>query len=179
MIEGMDAFTRKLALRNAAKVALGSLFFGCGGALTVDGPLDAAAPLPDAPSDAPLADAAVPDATALACTGPTQVDASDVAEDAFQCCIATVQADVGDASLWSSDGADASAVTDDPSASNCCRVIVARLDHEPDGGDWSADFSSAEGSPSLLPWYCAANGYPSDAACTPWGPPTPPDMEVA
>jgi len=174
---GMDAFTRKLALRNAAKVAFGSMFFGCGGAIMSD------AGTPDAKADAPpIHDAAVVDAAtapdaALACTGPTAVDAGDVSEETFQCCVATVQSDVGDASPWGDpNGPDASLVTNSPAATNCCNAILARIDDEPDGGDLSADYGAAG---QLIQWCCMAVGDPMGPACTPWGPPSPPEMEVA
>ncbi|HEY1954817.1 MAG TPA: hypothetical protein VGH28_04380 [Polyangiaceae bacterium] len=165
-------------MRNAAKVALGSLFFGCGGAVAVDAP-DAAKPLKDAATD--VSDAAVAkDASvdaALACTGPTEVDASDVDESAFECCIATVQSDVGDATPFDDpNGPDASLVADNPSAANCCKVILARIDDEPDGGDAGGDRMAAD---SLFSWCCTALDEPMGPACTPWGPPTPPEMVLS
>lgn len=162
----MDAFTRKLALRNAAKVAFGSLFFGCGGAIVPVSDVPDA--LPDAP-DAAVADVVTADA-ALACTGPTEIDAGNVSEDTFQCCIGVVSSDVGDASPWGSDGGE---IASDPSAVNCCRAILARVDDEPDGGDVSGDWNTAA---SLFPWCCRALGNPMGPACTPWGPPMPPPM---
>ena len=165
----MDAFTRKLALRNAAKVAFGSLFFGCGGTMvSASEPPDA---LPDAPAapDAAFSDVVAADA-ALACTGPTEVDAGNVSEETFQCCIGVVSSDVGDASPWESDGGE---IASDPSAANCCSAIVARVDDEPDGGNVSGDYLAAS---NLLPWCCRALGYPMGPACTPWGPPMPPPM---
>jgi hypothetical protein len=163
----MDACTRRLALRSAAKVAFGSLFLHCGGALT-QGPSDAQAEDAVA-ADAKTADAQAADA-ALACTGPTEVDAGDVTEEAFQCCVGDVTAAVGDASPFDPNGPDASAVANDPAAANCCRAIVARIDHEPDGGDPSADWTAAS---SVLVWCCDV-AFEQGSACTPWGPPTPP-----
>lgn len=113
----------------------------------------------------------------LACTAPLEVDAGDVSEQTFQCCVADVQSAVGDASLWGDpNGPDASVVSNDPSAENCCKAIVARMDNEPDGGNLSNDYMAAS---QVLNWCCIALGYPSGPACTPWGPPTPPAMEVA
>jgi hypothetical protein len=165
-----------MALRNAAKVALGTFVVGCGGSI-MDGQE------PDAQSDAkvkPKPDAAVVDAVvpeqdaALACTGQTEVDASDVSDETFACCIAEVKSATGDASPWGDpNGPDASAVANNPAAENCCNVIVARIDNEPDGGNASADYGLAG---DTLSWCCIALNYPMGSACTPWGPPMPPEM---
>jgi hypothetical protein len=172
----MDAFVRRLALRNAAKVALGSLFFGCGGSISTDVPKpDAQAA--DAAPDGDL-DAALPPDAALACTGPTEVDAGDVTEETFQCCLGVVAGVVGDASPWDQNGPDASLVANDPSAVNCCSAIVARVDHEPDGGDLSADYTAAATGADALLWCCNV-AFEQGPACTPWGPPAPPPMPLA
>jgi hypothetical protein len=172
----MNLMIRRLALRNAAKVALGTLVVGCGGSIAV-GPEDAQA---DAKTkkDAAVLDAVVPEQdAALACTGATEVDASDVSEETFQCCVATVKSTTGDASPWGDpNGPDASTVQNDPAALNCCDVIVARIDNEPDGGSFGGDYTTAG---DALNWCCIALNYPMGGACTPWGPPTPPAMEVA
>jgi hypothetical protein len=158
---------------------------GCGGAIEIGQEPDAA---PDANKgkkdaatttvDAALVDAVVPPVdAALACTGPTDVDASDVSEDTFQCCIAEVKAATGDASPWTDpNGPDASTVQNNPAALNCCDVIVARIDNEPDGGSMGADYGAAG---EALGWCCIALNNPMGTACTPWGPPTPPAMPEA
>ena len=166
MLIPMDAFTRRLALKGAAKVALGSLFVGCGGAMVADPDVH---PLPDAKvadgaSDAAV-EAATPDA-ALACLGPTEVDAGGVTGDEFACCLGVVEEVTGDAGLQV---VDAATIAADPSLDNCCKAILA---HVGSAGGYS------EAIPTL-PSCCGANGYPMGAACTPWGPPSPPEMEVA
>lgn len=156
----MDTGIRRMALRNAAKVALGSLMLGCGGVIDLSGE-DAAV---DAAKDAPQPDAA----PVLACTGPVDVDASGVDQLTFQCCLGVEQALLGDASAFQ---VDAGVVKGDPSASNCCNAIVAHVDQV------TADYAAAAPSLALC---CRALGYFSGPACTPWGPPTPPAMpEVA
>lgn len=177
----MNLTIRRLALRNAAKVALGTWVVGCGGSI-VTGQDDAAATdagkkKDGAALDAALVDSVVPEQdAALACTGKTDVDASDVTTETFACCVATVNTATGDASPWSDpNGPDASAVQDNAAALNCCDVIIARIDNEPDGGSVGDDYSAAGSS---LSWCCIALSYPMGSACTPWGPPTPPSMEV-
>jgi len=179
-MRSMDACTRRLALRSAAKVAFGSLLLHCGGTIG-QGPADAEADA-KTKADAEPVDAAVldvvsppPDA-ALACVGPTEVDAGDVTEDAFQCCVAEVSSDVGDAGPWDTNGPDASLVADDPAAANCCRAIVARIDHEPDGGSASQDYVAASNGSYVLQWCCGV-AFEQGSACTPWGPPMPPPFD--
>jgi hypothetical protein len=170
---------RRLALRNAAKVAFGTFVVGCGGSIAV-GQDDAAAPDANKPKNdaSSVIDAVVPPQdAALACTGSTDVDASDVTSETFACCVAEVKTATGDASPWGDpNGPDASAVQGNAAALNCCDVIVARIDNEPDGGSISGDYTAAG---DALNWCCIALNYPSGVACTPWGPPTPPSMEVA
>ena len=173
----MNLTIRRLALRNAAKVALGTWVMGCGGTIAIGQEPDAGGDANKTKKDAAL-DAVVPEQdAALACISKTDVDASDVTSDTFQCCVATVSNAVGDASPWGDpNGPDASLVDDNPAAANCCAAIIARIDHEPDGGSVSNDYMAAG---SALQWCCIALGEPAGAACTPWGPPTPPAMEVA
>jgi hypothetical protein len=170
-----------MALRNAAKVAFGTFVVGCGGSIVVGqepdaGGGDGSAPKKDAAGvDAALVDSVVPEQdAALACTGPTDVDASDVGSETFACCIAEVKSATGDASPWTDpNGPDASTVQDNPAALNCCNVIVARIDNEPDGGSVGNDYATAG---DALNWCCIALKYPMGTACTPWGPPAPPAM---
>lgn len=172
----MNLRIRRLALRNAAKVAFGTFVVGCGGSIVVgqdsDAAPDANKPKNDASS---VIDAVVPEQdAALACTGKTELDASGVTDETFQCCVAEVIAATGDASPW--DGPDASVVENNPAALNCCDVIIARIDNEPDGSTVGNDYVAAG---NALNWCCMALGDPMGPACTPWGPPTPPSMEVA
>ena len=159
-----------MALRNATKVAFGAFAVGCGGVMTT-----ATQPAPDAHVE--LDASAQPEKNeTLACTAPVDVDASDVSADTFQCCVADLKSVVGDAQPWGPDGIDAGLVGNDPSAANCCKAIIARIDDEPDGGNMGDDYGAAA---SLLPWCCSAVQSPPGVACTPWGPPTPPEMGVA
>lgn len=172
----MDLLLRKLALRNAAKVAFGSsLVMGCGGTIT-DGNdaattadangkkdsqgatdssvLDVAQPI-EASSDAPLA-----------CTGPVDIDAGDPGSTVFQCCLPVIEAITGDAGFVV---VDAGEVTGDPSIDNCCKAVIAHVDN------FTQDYSAAD---QVLSSCCNALGYPVGPACTPWGPPTPPEMKI-
>lgn len=178
MIVGMNLTIRRMALRNAAKVALGTFVAGCGGSIVVGQEPDAQSDAKAKPGqDAALVDAIVPEQdAALACTGATEIDAGDVSDETFACCITEVKAATGDASPWDDpNGPDASTVTNDPAAENCCNVIVARIDNEPDGGNAGADYSAAS---DTLSWCCMALKSPMGSACTPWGPPMPPAMIV-
>jgi hypothetical protein len=175
----MDISTRKKALRHAAKVAFGSLMMGCGGTEGVNGPdaqgdtmvakdapagQDARAQ--DAQDEGPT-DAMMVGDGSLACTGEAvSVDSGDVTEQTFQCCLGVIEQDLGDSAFPE---ADASTVTGDPSVDNCCSVVIARVD------DNTGDYSAAD---AVLPSCCNALGYPQGPACTPWGPPMPPAMEV-
>lgn len=168
----MNTSTRRLALKSAAKVAFGSLLLHCGG-VVAQGPADAQAEA-NLPPDAGSLDVSAPD-SGLVCAPATEVDAGDVTEEAFQCCVAHVASQAGDASPWGPNGPDASVVADDPSSANCCRAIVARLDHEPDGGVVSDDYTTAS---AVLPWCCAV-AFDQGPACSPWGPPMPPPLDLA
>ena len=174
-IEGMNLTIRRMALRNAAKVALGTFVVGCGGSIVVGQEPDAQSDAKANPKQDAALDAVVPEQdAALACTGHTEVDASDVTDETFACCVAEVKSATGDASPWGDpNGPDASAVASNPAAENCCNVILARIDNEPDGGSIGNDYMAAG---DALNWCCIALNYPTGAACTPWGPPMPPEM---
>jgi hypothetical protein len=169
----MDIWTRRRALRHAAKVAFGSLVIGCGGTQQVNGS-DAEADVTSKDvqidtQDAATADDGPTDAMmmgdgALACTGPVSDDAGDVTEDTFQCCLGVIEGVTGDSGF---PVVDASTVTGDPSVDNCCNAVIARVDTN------TTDYSAAV---AVLPSCCNALGYPTGPACTPWGPPMPPDM---
>lgn len=165
----MELIVRKMALRNAAKVALGSLVMGCGGTITDGG--DAAT---DASSNKDTAqqketsvlDVVVQSDAPLACTGPVDVDAGDPGSTVFACCLPVVEALTGDAGFVV---VDAGEVTGDPSVDNCCKAIIAHVDND------TQDYSAAS---QVLSTCCNALGYPVGPACTPWGPPTPPEMDM-
>ena len=157
----MDTGIRRMALRNAAKVALGSLVMGCGG--MIDTTDDGAAP--DAAHDAPKDAVAKTDAaTTLACTGPVEADASGIDTTTFQCCLGVEDALIGGQAPFE---VDSGVVTSDPSAVNCCNAIIAHVDQV------TTDYNAASQALQLC---CPALKYPPGIACTPWGPPTPPAM---
>jgi hypothetical protein len=104
---------------------------------------------------------------ALACTPPVDVDGGDPGEEVFQCCLGEVEAITGDAGFIV---VDANEVTSDPSLDNCCKAIIAHVDNA------TEDYSAAT---YVLPTCCSALAGPIGPACTPWGPPTPPEMESA
>jgi hypothetical protein len=169
----MDVSTRRMALRHAMKVAFGSLVIGCGGTQEMNGSdaeadvtskdaQDAADAYDDAPTDAMMMGDG-----ALACTGPVSVDAGDVTEETFQCCLGVIEGVTGDAGF---PAADASTVTGNPSVDNCCKAVIAAVDTT------TTNYSTAE---AVLPSCCNALGYPTGPACTPWGPPMPAAMELA
>ncbi len=132
---------------------------GCGGQLD-DAPAHAHVGQDDAasPSDAaPAPDAA---SAAEASTAP------DAASDASSCG-AMVQAALG---------ADAGVPTDpvDPALVKCCETILPDWTKD---GDHGVGFEAARGCCSVLgveEWWTVGS-----AACTPWGPPMPPEMPRA
>jgi hypothetical protein len=174
----MELHVKKLALRSAAKVAFGTMMVGCGGTMAVSDagePQDASNPKNDASSidsstDGNAADVAqIEDATgdgALACTPPVEVDGGDPGAEVFACCLGVVEAITGDAGFIV---ADAGEVTGDPSVDNCCKAIIAHVDND------TPDYSAAE---QALPTCCNALASPMGPACTPWGPPMPPEMDA-
>lgn len=178
----MDRKIRRKALRHAAKVAFGSLFsigLGCGGSILDAQPEDAgnerdarSSAGDDASAaihDAALHDVGVVSDAALACIGATGLDAGDVSDEAFQCCVDDVKAALADDA---SDFPDR--ITSDPAALNCCTAVIARIDT----GANQQDYATAGGG--VRTQCCSALGWPSIGpgyACTPWGPPMPPSMD--
>ena len=166
----MELHVKKLALRSAAKVAFGSIAFGCGGSMMEqsDASSDATADRFEASAlDAPHPiDSATTDDAALACTPPVEVDGGDPGEEVFQCCLGEVETLTGDAGFVV---VDAGEITSDPSLENCCNAIIAHVDNATD------DYSAAS---VVLPTCCNAIGGPIGPACTPWGPPMPPEMNT-
>jgi len=174
----MDDSIRKKALRQAAKVAFGTCIIGCGGTLgsgqdaSTDAVNDTTKKSDAAQTDAATTEDASMDSPtlgdgALACTGPIDIDASSVDEQVFQCCLGVVEQITGDSGFMV---VDAGEVLGDPSIDNCCKAIIAHVDND------TADYGAA--SPTFGTC-CSALGYPQGPACTPWGPPTPPAMEIA
>ncbi len=170
----MDVSIRRKALRHAAKVAFGTLVIGCGGTedtIAPDAQVDGAKKDAQLQQDVFQQDAQdepiVLTDGGLACTGPVGLDAgASITEQTFQCCLGVVEQIISDASFVV---VDAGEVTGDPSIANCCTAVIAHVDAV------TTDYGAAS---AVLPSCCNALGYPLGPACTPWGPPTPPSMEV-
>jgi len=166
----MHVLARRHALRAAAKAALSVTFLGgCGGATltgTLDEKTDSAAPRPEA-SRAPEAD------TRAACDVPSLPSREVVSEEAFACCMTSVDGMLGDSGslpganeYWSP-------------AIPCCSAIITRLDDHalgpaPNDLDWQAVLACCQ--------TLADHGFSNKTvdggfgACDPWGPPVPPEM---
>jgi hypothetical protein len=101
-----------------------------------------------------------------------------VTQGQFDCCLAYLSA-AEDASATRD--AWAGAFGADPSAQNCCRVLIAKLDQ----GD-SANLSNYQRTLGPVRDTCCTSGLiaPVDTLyahilCTPWGPPVPPALDDA
>lgn len=159
----MDAETRKLALRQAAKMVLGVAFVGCGGAIAAEAAPDGAS---DAKTGGYDAAVAVPKDAGLACNLTPEGDAG-ISESSVACCFALTESATPDAGF----AFDPAPWASNPSLSGCCTALYEKGHHslvsfaygkEP---HWRYDTCGA----------CAKLvGDPS--ACTPWGPPVPPAM---
>lgn len=147
----MDASIRRRAVRQAAKMALGAAFVGCGGAIATanDGsttvPEDAGAKLACA---VPRGDAAFPP--------------SDQA-----CWFGLVNAAVGDP------GPGKRGAFTDPSLKACCDALFVA------GGSSLVEYAYGK-EPKLSYASCqsCADTVGDPVACTPWGPPMPPELEA-
>jgi hypothetical protein len=188
----MDSMVRKAALRLARKVAFGASFSvgalgACGDrvALEPDRPgvihettLDATAAdsqivsEPNAPvrgrSDSPAADAAPgADAQTLACGGPVELarppsPPPGVSREQFECCRAYAR----------SAAQEPMAFERDPSALNCCKVLIAGVDGQPGWDFYDSPRDLCCFRDIVAP---AVELYPH-RLCAPWGPPVPPAM---
>ena len=196
----MQASTRLLALRAAAKVALSASILGCGGATIADehaspkarSPELEAGALPDALADA-LADAPAStihhSAQAEASTGRdvlASVDArADVSMQADAVANAVCPGATEDPNATVSEGTFACCATyldgqtsggfpqldaSAPPSKACCAAVIAYVDHV-DGGN------EAVTSMPLFYWCrCNVLAPGPQSFCTPWGPPVPPAM---
>jgi hypothetical protein len=164
----MQALTRRLALRAAAKAALSVTVLGCGG-ITLTESSDAIVDSSDARGEA--------QSDAAACNLPPLGRGGDISQSTFDCCIDKVDGMLGDAA--SVPGADRYWTPAIP----CCTAIITRLnDHmSADANAAANDFDgqvivacceTLRDHGSLPRLEDGAFGE----ACTPWGPPVPPEM---
>jgi len=169
----MERETRRLALRQAAKMVLGAAFVGCGGAMAAEAPPDAASDgrgAVDAKTAAHDAAAVSPKDAGLACDL-TPEDAG-ISESSVACCLALTESATPDAGGFDFDPSPWAA---DPSLSGCCHALYEKNDHNlvsfvyGQGSHWRYDTCGI-----------CAKLVGDPVACTPWGPPVPPAMlEVA
>jgi len=158
----MNAETRKLALRQAAKLVLGTAFVGCGVAIAAEATPDAA---PDVKSTGH--DAAVPKDAGLACNLAPEGDAG-ISESSVACCFALTEAATPDAGGFGFDPAPWAA---NPSLSGCCNALYEKGHQSLVGFAYGREPHWRYDTCGI----CAQLvGDPS--ACTPWGPPVPPAM---
>jgi hypothetical protein len=184
----MDYSTRRAALRAAAKVALSASIIGCGSVVVED--LDHGGAASSGGGSGPIATATstssasgsvsstgtgdiAPDAgpsdggEELACdTPPLGVDAG-ISDETLTCCIGFLGGYVPDGSDWPEFDAVAAA---DPSVKGCCNAMIQ-------------DVAKVAQQGSALAWNelnacCGVLGNPNGPACTPWGPPVPPEMPI-
>jgi hypothetical protein len=179
----MDSMVRLAALRLARKVAFGASFsvgtlVGCGRAPLDSEPsvviADAAERTvvePGGAVDALCADAAAgPDAAGtLACAGPVELSRlgmppPPVTPEQFACCLAYEK------KAWP---AGRAAVVTDPSAVNCCRVLIAAVDGNTRLAFWDdVRQGCCYGDVVAPPGELYAHFL-----CGPWGPPVPPAID--
>jgi hypothetical protein len=191
----MDVRVRRAALRAAAKVSLGVLFFGCGSTAAVAPATPGLDTGPGLPPDDSTADASVADtadasveATGDTLTATTDGDASSEVEprpdaplacldwvtsieagvtpSAFDCCLKEVGVIVPESGF-----ADAAVIGSDASMRNCCRALVAAVEAD-------TSLYGKVGTP-VISACCTGLSYPTSSMCTPWGPPVPPSMNWA
>lgn len=164
----MNAETRKLALRQAAKMVLGAAFVGCGGAIAAEAVPDGAPAPRGGGYDAAVA---VPKDAGLACNLTPEGD-SGITESSVACCFALTESATPDAGGFDFDPAPWAA---NPSLSGCCNALYEK------GHQNLAAFAYGK-EPHWRYDTCdiCAKVVGNPSACTPWGPPVPPAMlEVA
>jgi hypothetical protein len=197
----MEPLVFRAALRATARVAFTAALVGCGGALTGNEPAqredtgaggdDAdvatngdATPARESGSTHASREAAPPEDSGLACNAPppnalfrTDAAASTVTESMFECCMAEI------APFIATDGSQASpdAAAADPDAVACCGAVVFAVDHQIasafDGGQDAGEVSAFDKLGSNGRWICCdVLEWPGGPTCSPWGPPTPPEM---
>lgn len=179
----MDSMVRLAALRVARKVAFGASFsvgtlVGCGRvpldsepSVVIADAAERTAAEPRDPIDARCADTVPePDAEGtLACAGPVELSRRispppPVTPEQFACCLAYEK------KAWP---AGRAAVIADPSAVNCCRVLIAAVDGNTRLAFWDDVREGCCYGDVVAP---PAELY-GHFLCGPWGPPVPPAID--
>lgn len=175
---------RTLALRAAAKVAFSVSLAGC--SATANDVADLTRGADDAEGEAqtalsshtrrpvrPVATPSCHDAGPAATCGLTTGKALD--ESSFACCKAHIKSEVP---TWAEDADGGfSRVTPSAEEKTCCTAFVAAVEKQ-----WSnVDPDAGPGFLAEVDWSyttrcCGVLGNPRGVACTPWGPPVPPEM---
>ena len=185
----MNLSNFRAALRASARVALTTTVFSCGGVAERPLPGQAAGPNLAAAADGSTTEDA---ATRAACTAPgtelfpeaQHTDAS-VSEPTFECCLAALDPILG-GDAPAALAPDAGALT--PSERSCCEAVIFRLDEDSRASVTPSSVSPIQKDNALLAdageaavrWRCCgALSFPDGPTCTPWGPPTPPEMPLA
>ena len=194
----MNASTRRFALRAAAKVALSASFAACGGMVgepgtenpepaTTHGTIDAATTAEDGAGRSPdtgsarkdaraqagdaVAEAEVtfPEAGTVGCTGANQNVNAASSSAVFSCCASYLPTQLSDAAF----GFNPSSVA----VRACCGTVVGHLDQGSDSSTFEANYARVS---SVLEACCEdLSPVPEGRACTPWGPPVPPEMPAS
>lgn len=152
----MRPTTRRRALRATAKVAWAALALGCGA--DAQPPAEPVAATDATATDSPADDAPTPTpATSVASPVPT---ASAAADTDLTACHERVKNAVG----------AKSEPKDAPAEDKACCTRIAEEHHADLGMKWE---QSERG------YCCAALGWDSGRACTPWGPPPPPELATS
>jgi hypothetical protein len=183
----MDSMVRMAALRLARKVAFGASFSvgalaGCGDRMALpperSGALHDAAelaviepPSPVAEPPPPMDATVLPDtaiAPALACGGPVELAArapyppSGVTRPQFDCCLDYTRTAAKEPMAFASD----------PSAVNCCKVLIAAVDDDRRLAFYDPPRSQCCFTGAVAP----AQELYAHWLCAPWGPPVPAAM---
>ncbi|MFI5299381.1 MAG: hypothetical protein ACHREM_14905 [Polyangiales bacterium] len=156
----MELSVRRRALDAAAKVTITASMLGCGGMVATT---EGAAP---SDQDATSSTTTTVDQVSVTCGADAAPSYVPTYERTIACCegLAT-ETDAGGWQL-------PDAATGDPQVLACCTAFLQHLDQVPTD---SAKFQPVRGV------CCSATHDYSNVACTPWGPPMPPEMprEVA
>ena len=186
----MDPSTRRRALRQAAKIAMGAAFVGCASNVGPQGQPDVASDMAPGPVDgsqqtldamdtidaievASIDSTSVDTSTdaALACNL-TQSGDGGLTQGALSCCFALTDLATPEAGTPQS---LAMSWASDPSLSGCCNGIYVTSGGNMAGYAYGGNPPPWQVEPCMT---CAiVVGVPS--ACTPWGPPVPPAMPEA
>ena len=170
---------RTLALRAAAKVAFSVSIVGCSAGandvtgLTTDTPSDDTESSSYASSSSSAIKRSCRDAGPAPVCGLTAGKPFDA--PALTCCTAHIKVDEP---LWAED-ADGGfiAPTGTTAEHTCCQALIKAVNTRWD--DFSEDAGPTFAQTidwTLIQRCCGLEGNPSGIACTPWGPPVPPEM---